>query len=154
MGQGSPDAENVSLPFVSTALRPLDRRDFQRAVAARQAEHQQHGTEGAMLGVDPNFFGGTPKICAPNGDWQEVDIAAHPFGIPNRELRNGSMAADDVCRNLAELGLTLIVTNVNDEARVGTHRGCRSTTFLVQELLPMESEDVIIGREVERVRNR
>ncbi|MFN3625772.1 MAG: diguanylate phosphodiesterase, partial [Hyphomicrobium sp.] len=29
---------------------------------------------------------------------------------------NGSMPAEEVCRSLAELGLTVVVTNVNDEA--------------------------------------
>ena len=47
-----------------------------------------------MLGVDPNFFGNIPKVCGPDGAWRDVDISAHPFGVANRELRNGTMQAD------------------------------------------------------------
>lgn len=66
-----------------------------------------YGTEGAMLGVDPNFFGGIPKVCAPNGDWNEVHIGAHPFGTPNRELRNGSMAADYRIIGLIDMAMAI-----------------------------------------------
>ena len=37
-----------------------------------------------MLVPDPNFFGDVPQITEHDLDWQELDIAAHPFGIPNR----------------------------------------------------------------------
>ena len=66
-----------------------------------------YGTEGAMLGVDPNFFGGSPRVCSPNGEWQELDISAHPFGTPNRELRNGSMAADYRIIGLIEMAMAI-----------------------------------------------
>jgi predicted dehydrogenase len=53
-----------------------------------------YGTEGSLLVPDPNFFGGSPQISAEGGDWQDVDISAHPFGVPNRPLRDGRSVAD------------------------------------------------------------
>ncbi|MBA5777125.1 Gfo/Idh/MocA family oxidoreductase [Stappia sp. F7233] len=53
-----------------------------------------YGTEGSILNPDPNFFGGTVKVSAKSGDWQEVSISGRPFGAPNRELRNGNRVAD------------------------------------------------------------
>ena len=66
-----------------------------------------YGTEGSLLGVDPNFFGNTPRVCKPNGDWQDVDISAHPFGIANREMRNGSMQADYRMVGLVDMALAI-----------------------------------------------
>lgn len=53
-----------------------------------------YGTEGSILNPDPNFFGGTPRLSQEAGDWQDLPIEAHPFGVPNRELRSGAMVAD------------------------------------------------------------
>jgi predicted dehydrogenase len=53
-----------------------------------------YGSEGTLLVPDPNFFGGTPQVSARDSDWQAVDIAAHPFGIPNRSLRSGPEVAE------------------------------------------------------------
>ncbi len=53
-----------------------------------------YGTEGTLLNPDPNFFGGTPRLSEQNGEWQDLAIAAHPFGAPNRELRSGAMVSD------------------------------------------------------------
>lgn len=53
-----------------------------------------YGTEGSLLGVNPNFFGGEPMVCKLNEDWQPVDISAHPFGQDNRALRSGAQVAD------------------------------------------------------------
>ena len=66
-----------------------------------------YGTEGSLLGVDPNFFGNIPKVCKPNGDWQDVAIAAHPFGIANRELRNGTMQADYRIVGLVDMAMAI-----------------------------------------------
>ena len=66
-----------------------------------------YGTEGSLLGVDPNFFGNIPRVCKPNGDWQDVAIAAHPFGIPNRELRNGTMQADYRIVGLVDMAMAI-----------------------------------------------
>ena len=53
-----------------------------------------YGTEGSLLVPDPNFFGGAPQVSAQAGDWQDVDIAAHPFGVPNRPTKDGRSVAD------------------------------------------------------------
>ena len=66
-----------------------------------------YGTEGSLLGVDPNFFGNVPRVCKPNGDWQDVNIAAHPFGVANREVRNGSMQADYRIVGLIDMAMAI-----------------------------------------------
>jgi predicted dehydrogenase len=66
-----------------------------------------YGTEGSLLGTDPNFFGNIPRVCMPDGDWQDVPIAAHPFGIANRKLRNGSMQADYRMVGLVDMAMAI-----------------------------------------------
>jgi predicted dehydrogenase len=66
-----------------------------------------YGTEGTLLGVDPNFFGNTPRVCGPDGHWRDVDIAAYPFGTPNREMRNGTMQADYRMVGLVDMALAI-----------------------------------------------
>ena len=66
-----------------------------------------YGTEGSLLGVDPNFFGNIPRVCKPNGDWHDVDIAPHPFGIANRETRNGTMQADYRMVGLVDMAMAI-----------------------------------------------
>lgn len=53
-----------------------------------------YGSEGSLLVPDPNFFGGEVMLAARDGDWQQIDITGHPFGIPNRTLRSGAHVAD------------------------------------------------------------
>lgn len=66
-----------------------------------------YGTEGTLLGVDPNFFGNTPRVCKPNGDWMDLSIADLPFGVPNREMRNGSMQADYRMIGLVDMAMAI-----------------------------------------------
>jgi predicted dehydrogenase len=66
-----------------------------------------YGTEGTLLGVDPNFFGNTPRLCGPDGNLRGVDIAAHPFGIANREMRNGTMQADYRMVGLVDMAIAI-----------------------------------------------
>jgi predicted dehydrogenase len=66
-----------------------------------------YGTEGSLLGVDPNFFGNTPRVCGVDGNWEDVDITQHPFGVPNRQLRNGSMQADYRMIGLVDMVLAI-----------------------------------------------
>ena len=73
----------------------------------RSSPIEIYGTEGSLLGVDPNLFGNTPRVCKPNGDWQDVAIAAHPFGISNRELRNGTMQADYRIVGLVDMAMAI-----------------------------------------------
>jgi predicted dehydrogenase len=67
-----------------------------------------YGTEGTLLGVDPNFFGNTPRRCGPDGVLHDVDIAAHPFGIANREMRNGTLQADYRMVGLVDMALAIL----------------------------------------------
>lgn len=53
-----------------------------------------YGEAGSMLVPDPNFFGGHVQISEAAGDWQDVDISAHPFGKPNRETGAGTLVSD------------------------------------------------------------
>ena len=66
-----------------------------------------YGTEGTLLGVDPNFFGNTPRVCGPDGNLRDVEIAAHPFGIANREMRNGTMQADYRMIGLVDMAMAI-----------------------------------------------
>ena len=66
-----------------------------------------YGTEGTLLGVDPNFFGNAPRVCGPDGDLRELEIAAHPFGIANREMRNGTMQADYRMVGLVDMAMAI-----------------------------------------------
>ena len=55
-------------------------------------------------------------LCAAGFAFVKLDAATLLAGLA---APNGTMAADEVCRNLSELGLTLIVGNIDDEAMRG-----------------------------------
>jgi predicted dehydrogenase len=73
----------------------------------RSSPIEIYGTEGSLLGVDPNFFGNTPRLCKPDGEWRDLDIAAHPFGVANREMRNGTMQADYRMIGLVDMAMAI-----------------------------------------------
>ena len=52
-------------------------------------------------------------LCAAGFAFVKLDAATLLSGLA---APNGTMAADEVCRNLSELGLTLIVGDIDDEA--------------------------------------
>lgn len=52
-------------------------------------------------------------LCAAGFAFVKLDAAILLNGLSGA---NGTMSAADVCRSLSELGLTLVVTNINDEA--------------------------------------
>jgi predicted dehydrogenase len=60
----------------------------------RRVPIEIYGSEGSLMVPDPNWFGGEPLVCARGDDWSPIDIAAHPFGIPNRTIRTGAQTAD------------------------------------------------------------
>jgi len=60
----------------------------------RRLPFELYGSEGSLLVPDPNFFGGEPMITTRDGDFEPLDIAAYPFGAPNRILRDGRQVAD------------------------------------------------------------
>lgn len=73
----------------------------------RTSPIELYGTEGTLLHVDPNFFGNVPRVCGPDGVLRELDIAAHPFGIANREMRNGAMQADYRMVGLVDMAVAI-----------------------------------------------
>jgi len=66
-----------------------------------------YGSEGTLAGPDPNFFGGEPMVSERGGDWLPVEIAAHPFGIPNRTTRTGTLVADYRIIGLLDMAVAL-----------------------------------------------
>jgi predicted dehydrogenase len=66
-----------------------------------------YGTEGTLLCPDPNFFGNTPRSCGPDGTLRDLDITPHPFGIPNRGLRSGTMQADYRMVGLVDMAVAM-----------------------------------------------
>lgn len=60
----------------------------------RRVPIEIYGTEGTLVVPDPNFFGGMPMISRRDGEWEAVDISAHPFGTNNRATRLGAEVAD------------------------------------------------------------
>jgi predicted dehydrogenase len=73
----------------------------------RSSPIEIYGTEGTLLGVDPNFFGNTPRVCGTDGNLRDLEIAAHPFGIANREMRNGTMQADYRMVGLVDMAMAI-----------------------------------------------
>ncbi len=45
-----------------------------------------YGTEGTLLGVDPNFFGNTPRVCGPDGNLRDAGHRRAP--LRHRQPRN------------------------------------------------------------------
>jgi predicted dehydrogenase len=93
----------------------------------RSSPIEIYGTEGTLLHVDPNFFGNTPRVCGPDGNLRDLEIAAQPFGIPNREMRNGTMQAD-----YRMIGLVDMVLAIQQER---PHRASGAMALHVTEVL-------------------
>lgn len=99
-----------------------------------------YGTEGSLLGVNPNFFGGVPMVCKPNEDWQPVDISAHPFGQDNRTLRSGAQAADYRIVGLLDMAAAI------DQGRV--HRANGALALHVLEVLEAFEHSSVTGAHI------
>jgi predicted dehydrogenase len=97
-----------------------------------------YGTEGTLLCPDPNFFGNTPRSCGPDGTLRDVDIAPHPFGIANREMRNGTMQADYRMVGLVDMAVAI------QQRR--PHRASGAMALHVLEVLEALIESSISGR--------
>jgi predicted dehydrogenase len=100
-----------------------------------------YGTEGTLLCPDPNFFGNTPRSCGPDGTLCDVDIAPHPFGIANRELRNGTMQADYRMVGLVDMAVAM------QQRRA--HRASGAMALHVLEVLEALIESSISRRFIE-----
>jgi predicted dehydrogenase len=100
-----------------------------------------YGTEGTLLGVDPNFFGNAPRVCGPDGELRELEIAVHPFGIPNREMRNGTMQADYRMVGLVDMAMAI--------AQKRPHRANGDMALHVLEVLEALTVSSAAGRFVD-----
>ena len=99
-----------------------------------------YGSEGSMLVPDPNFFGDAPQITERDSDWQELDISAHPFGIPNRTLRSGMQVADYRIIGLLDMAAALHLGR--------PHRANGDLALHVLEVLDAFERSSVEGRHV------
>ena len=99
-----------------------------------------YGETGSILNPDPNFFGSTPRVSRENGDWEDLPIDAHPFGVPNRAIRSGAQVAD--YRVIGALDMALAVR----EGR--PHRANGDFALHVLEVLEALERSFIEGRHV------
>ena len=99
-----------------------------------------YGSEGSLLVPDPNFFGGEPMISERDGEWQPLDISAHPFGVPNREVRSGAQVADYRIIGLLDMAAGL--------SRGRPHRASGDLALHVLEVLDAFERSSIEGRHV------
>jgi predicted dehydrogenase len=53
-----------------------------------------YGTEGSILNPDPNFFGGSVKVSAHGGEWEDVSLDGRPFAAATRQQGDGREVAD------------------------------------------------------------
>lgn len=100
-----------------------------------------YGTEGTLLCPDPNFFGSTPRCCGPDGSLRDLDITPHPFGIANREGRNGTMLADYRMVGLVDMAVAM------QQGRA--HRTNGTMALHVLEVLEALIESSASGRFIE-----
>ena len=66
-----------------------------------------YGTEGTLVGVDPNFFGGTPRLAQRNGPWETIDIDAFAFRVDNATTRAGAQVANYRGAGLVDMAVAL-----------------------------------------------
>ncbi len=99
-----------------------------------------YGTEGSLLGVNPNFFGGVPQWCEGAGAWQPIDIAAHPFGVDNTTLRSGVRVA-----NYRIVGVLDMAAAIRQRR---AHRASGELALHVLEVLDAFERSSIEGRHV------
>jgi predicted dehydrogenase len=99
------------------------------------------GTEGSLLGVDPNFFGNIPRVSQAGGDWEDVDISKHPFGQANRQMRNGSMQADYRMIGLVDMAMAI--------AQKRPHRASGELALHVLEVLEAFENSSRMGRVID-----
>ena len=111
-----------------------------------------YGTEGSMRVPDPNFFGGSIEFSARDGEWQNADSSALPFGEPN--WRSPAWPASRPAQaNYRCLGLAELARSVS---RGGVHRSSGRLALHVLEamyaiLLGAETrETVTVETQVER----
>jgi len=109
--------------------------------AHQRAPIEIYGTEGTLLGVNPNYFGGEPRLSERGGPWQPIDIAAHPFGVDNITTRMGARAANYRVVGVIDMAMAI---------RQGRpHRASGELALHVLEVLDACARSSIEGRHVE-----
>jgi len=66
-----------------------------------------YGTEGTLIGDDPNFFGGTPQLAERDCTWRTLDISAFPFGTDNTVNRAGLQVANYRSVGIVDMAVAL-----------------------------------------------
>lgn len=111
-------------------------------VWAHQRPHFEiYGTEGSLQGVNPNFFGGEPRLAGRDGQWQALDISAHPFGLDNQSLRSGARVANYRIVGLIDMAVAL------QQGR--PHRASGGLALHVLELLDAFGRSSTAGRHID-----
>jgi predicted dehydrogenase len=106
----------------------------------QRAPIEIYGTEGSLLGVNPNFFGGAPQISQRGEAWQPLDTAAHPFGLDNQTTRAGSRVA-----NYRAVGLVDMAAAIRQGR---PHRASGELALHVLEVLEAFERSSIEGRHI------
>ena len=79
-------------------------------------------------------------ICHRGGDWMQLDISGHPFGIPNRTARSGARVADYRIVGLLDMAVAI---------RSGRpHRANGALALHVLEVLDAFEQSSLEGRHV------
>lgn len=107
--------------------------------------HRRHpieiyGTEGSLLGTDPNYFGGEPQICGRDGSWAPLDTSAHPFRIENWTTRRGAQVANYRISGVIDMAMAI------REGR--PHRASGELALHVIEVLEAVERSSLEGRHV------
>ena len=108
--------------------------------AHQRAPIEIYGTEGSLLGTNPNFFGGTPQWCERGAAWQDLDISAHPFGVNNQTTGAGSPVAN--YRVVGVLDMAMAIR----EGR--PHRASGELALHVLEVLDAFERSSVEGRHI------
>lgn len=107
--------------------------------------HRRHpieiyGTEGSLLGTDPNFFGGTPQMCGRDGTWVPLDTGAYPFREENWTTRRGAHVANYRISGVIDMAIAI------REGR--PHRASGELALHVIEVLDAFERSSLEGRHV------
>ncbi|CAE6835903.1 Gfo/Idh/MocA family protein [Paraburkholderia nemoris] len=100
-----------------------------------------YGTEGSLLGVNPNFFGGEPRLSERNGPFVPLDTRIHPFGIENFTSRSGARAADYRGAGVIDMAVALRLNR--------PHRATGELALHVLEVLDAFERSSREGRHIE-----
>lgn len=109
--------------------------------AHQRAPIEIYGTEGSLLGVNPNFFGGEPRLSVRDGGFVPLDTHAHPFGVDNFTSRSGGRAADYRAVGVVDMALALRMLR--------PHRASGELALHVLEVLDAFERSSREGRHIE-----